>query len=241
MDPLTITALASGVGGGLLGLFGKKKKKTYTMQDLIRAGYKPTNVSEEVTDLNRSVENRLKSIRAASNEKGAQYGLDPVSSNFANEEGIHNAAIEGESAIKKQAKEEEQRMAQMLFQMNAMQPDEQSDLESFFSGAVGGLDIGLQAYDILKPVAGLPADVPNAPGTPKSAPMTSGTLPPPETLANNSLINTDFTMGEKKKKKGLGKYNFIDESLFDENFMSEDYGKQLDLNFRKKKITLPTF
>lgn len=233
MDPLTITALASAAGGGLLGLFGKKKKKTYTMRDLMDAGYEPYNESEELDYMNRSVQNRLKSIRSASNENAAQYGLDPVSSNFANEEGIHNSAIQEEGNIRSRAKEDRNQRAQMLFQMNAAQPDEQSDLEALFGGALGGLDLGLQTYDILTPIGGALPD-PTGGGMPTAG---NNKLPPITQLAETTTnTGLNMTMNDKKKKKGLDKWNVIDDSLFDDNeFSSEEYGKKLDLNFRKKK------
>lgn len=151
--PFVIPAIAAGIGG-LANLFGGSEKKTYTVDDLIKYGYKPYNEGEELTNLNRMGEALKKDRRANVNEKAVSQGFSPTGSIFTNEEDILNSQMAGEQTIKKNAAQDKNKIAQMLFQLNESQPEDESDIMKFLSGAVGGAKQGFTIADIFKQVPG---------------------------------------------------------------------------------------
>lgn len=151
--PFVIPAIAAGVGG-LVNLFGGEEKKTYTVDDLVKYGYKPYDEGEELANLNRYTAAMQKNRRGDTNEKLASEGFSPAGSIYTNESDILDNQTQAAGQIKQTARNEKNKIAQMLFGLNEGQPEEQSGIMKFLSGAVGGARQGFTIADMLKQVPG---------------------------------------------------------------------------------------
>jgi len=156
--PIPIAA-ALGIGalaGGLSDLFSKKKKRRrYTLNDLKTSGYTPYNESEEIGNINRITDANLSRRRGNENQKAAKYGFEPLVPNYARESDIYDAQMKGVADVKTRAKAENNRIAQLLFQLNTGVDEYNDNLGGEFSdvlsGALGGAALGGELYNTLNP------------------------------------------------------------------------------------------
>ncbi len=149
MDPITITALATAAGSALGGLLSRKKRN-WTKEDLIKFGFVPYDKTAELNQLNSDVEGKLRETRANSTQKAESLGIDPVSSIYANESGIYDAWAKGKDNIDRIAREEENRIADTLFRMNANEELNTPTLgENMLSGGITGMSLGSSIANML--------------------------------------------------------------------------------------------
>jgi len=145
---------ATSLISGAANLLGGEEKKTYTIDDLIKYGYKPYDEQNEISNLHRYSEAMKKDRRSNTNQKLASEGYSATGSIYTNEEDILNSTMQGEQQIKKTAANERNKIAQYLFGLNEGQEDEDSDIMKFISGATSGLAGGMSLADLFKKVPG---------------------------------------------------------------------------------------
>lgn len=156
LAPLAIAGITAGLSGLGNALFGSDKKE-YTIDDLVKYGYKPYDADKERGDLQRILSARRKSRRQGIKGKNFQSGRNNPTDIHTNEEDITQAEVLGQSDIQRKQREENNRIAQILFNMNEQQPEDQGFGLDFIEGALEGLPIGLEAERLLK-LSELPND-----------------------------------------------------------------------------------
>jgi len=147
--------LAPAIGaalGGAMNLFGGEEKKTYTIDDLIKYGYKPYNEQDEIQNLHRYSAGLKKQRTDSINQKLSSEGYSPVSNIYANEEDIIKGTMTGESDIRQKAQDERNKTASMLFRLNEGQEVDEGWLMKFLTGATGGASLGSNIGNLLKTV-----------------------------------------------------------------------------------------
>lgn len=164
-DPLIIAGLTAAAGGLGNALFGSDRRE-YTMDDIVKYGYKPYNADKERGDLQRVLSSRRKSRRQGIKGKNFQSGKNNPTDVYANEEDITQAEVLGLSDIERKKREEDNRIATILFGLNESQPEEQGFGFNFLEGALETLPIGLEAGR-LNELGKLPEDPINVTDTKK--------------------------------------------------------------------------
>ena len=144
IDPLTIAGITAGISGLGNALFGSDNRE-YTMEDLVKYGYKPYDADRERADLQRILSARRKSRRQGIKGSNFQSGKNNPTDVYANEEDLSQAEVMGQSDIQRRQREENNRIANILFGLNAGQPEDQGFGLNFIEGALEGLPIGLEA------------------------------------------------------------------------------------------------
>lgn len=166
MNPLLITGIGAAAGGILGGLFGKKKKE-WKLQDLINYGMIPYNKDEELAKWSSEIMGKVKEQRANMTQKAEQEGISTPESIYSAESGIWDAFSKGQQQIDAKDKEEKNRIAQMLFSLNAQEEaNTPTTLQNVVGGIFSGGSLGSQVANYmedLKPdkLAETPKDVNN--------------------------------------------------------------------------------
>lgn len=150
-------AAAMGIGaaaGVLDSIFSKpKKRRKYTINDLISYGYKPYNTEEQIGNINRLTDSNLAKRRANENQKASKYGIEPIIPNYAREGDIYDAQMKAIQDAKNIGMNENNRIANLLFQLNSdvdYQNDSMpSDFQRGLDSAIGGAALGGQFYNTL--------------------------------------------------------------------------------------------
>lgn len=140
--------LALGGATGLADALFGDEKRTYTKDDLYKYGYKDFDPGKQKGDLARLINSQLKNRRAISEAKNSQLGINNPSDIYSGEEGLYDAQVKGNAMIDQTNKDEENKIASMLFQLNESQPNE-TGLERFISGGLEGANIGANISSLM--------------------------------------------------------------------------------------------
>lgn len=224
-----IVPAAGALLGGLGNLFGDDPKQ-YTMQDLIDMGYTPYDISKERNKILRLEEGRLKSKRNQVSQKASELGMDPIAANYGNEEEVYQQTQGAMSEAEAYDKAEKNRIASMLFQMNAGNEPE-SGFSKFVGGALQGADIGLGVQSTLSKM-----ESPIDPGattttTPSTVPMNA----PPPVLDNDEnegdFVSQNF-FKKNKKTNGLRGMTGLNDSTYEALKHNNEYSDYDDIKYK---------
>lgn len=136
---------AAGIGAGV-GALGKlfdhaPKRKKYTIADI--TGYDPYDETEEISNINRLTDANLGRRRQNEGQKAAKYGFEPIVPNYSRESDIYEAQMQGIAGVKQRAAAERNRIAELLFQLNAGDDYEGDNAGDYLDSAIGGAAWGL--------------------------------------------------------------------------------------------------
>jgi len=192
-------AAAVGIGSALVGavgnLFGGKKKKNYTLDDLKQYGYKPYDAAAKKKELMRISGQMLQQRRNLANQKASSLGLDPVQSSFTNEADVHDSLLSGIAQIEDEETKYNNAWAEKLLMINESQPEDESTISKLVEGAFTGADLGLKFGSVLGHSNKNTAGPGNLPGTvPTTIPPVGNTVAPPQyDPATTTMIGSEPT------------------------------------------------
>lgn len=205
-------AAAVGIGSALVGavgnLFGGKKKKNYTLDDLKQYGYKPYDAAAKKKELMRISGQMLQQRRNLANQKASSLGLDPVQSSFTNEADVHDSLLSGIAQIEDEETKYNNAWAEKLLMINESQPEDESTISKLVEGAFTGADLGLKFGSVLGHSNKNPADPGNLPGTvPTTIPPVGNTVAPQYDPATTTMIGSEPTGLSSNNPFGIKKFS----------------------------------
>lgn len=134
-----------GLAGGLIDAFTAEDADYYTEDDLIKKGwYKRPDFAKMKLDLARQFAGARKERRQNEQAKSMAYTGESIKPSYQNEEDLSFALQRGYSSVDEMELQEKQRISDMLLSYNLGQPKAQSPVSAFFSGALGGANLGMQ-------------------------------------------------------------------------------------------------
>lgn len=141
-DPITLTLGAGVIGAGANALFGKQKRE-WTLEDLKKYGLVPYDKDEELRKWSSEIMGKIKEQRANLTQKAEAEGISAPTSIYASESGIWDAFEKGKEQIDATDREEKNRIASTLFQLNAAEEaNTPTAFQNIFGGFLSGAQIG---------------------------------------------------------------------------------------------------
>lgn len=179
IDPVTAIGIGSAAVGAIGNLFGGRKKKNYTLEDLKQYGYKPYDAAAKKKELMRISGQMLQQRRNLANQKASSLGLDPVQSSFTNEADVHDSLLSGIAQIEDEETKYNNAWAEKLLMINESQPEDESTIGKLLEGAFTGADLGLKFGSVF-----------NHSNAGQGTEPVPGTAPPP--VVGNTIAPTTY-------------------------------------------------
>ena len=205
-DPITAITVGSAVVGAAGNLFGGRKKKNYTLDDLKQYGYKPYDAAAKKKELMRISGQMLQQRRNLANQKASSLGLDPVQSSFTNEADVHDSLMAGIAQIEDEETKYNNAWAEKLLMINESQPEDESTISKLVEGAFTGADLGLKFGSVLGHSNANNGTQPVPQNAPQ-APMVGNTVAPPYDPATTTMIGSEPTGLSSNNPFGIKKFS----------------------------------